>query len=83
MLHCNGNIVCSTDGRPERANDHSSSSLAEVKNVCDFTSVSYGISRHSAQREFDALLLSSTDINRKVLGGGGVQKRGCSALRHV
>ena len=37
--------------------------------------MSYGISRHSAQREFDALLLSSTDINRIVLGEGGAEKR--------
>lgn len=41
----------------------------------DVTSTSYGISTHSALREFNALLLPSTDINRIVFFRvGGLQK---------
>ena len=67
MLRCNGNIECSVDGRSESASD------PIIHLLCGVTSTSYGISTHSALREFDALLLPSTDFNR-IVWGGGVQK---------
>jgi len=68
MLRCNGNIECSVDGRSESASD------PIIHLLCGVTSTSYGISTHSALREFDALLLPSTDFNRIVWGGGGAEK---------